>query len=83
VNVYLNYARDHWTQPGENPPVGIILCTTKGEALVRYATEGLPNAMVVREYLTALPQGQALAAEIQKTRRLLESRRSPEKGGEG
>jgi predicted nuclease of restriction endonuclease-like (RecB) superfamily len=82
MHMYLNYAREHWTQPGENPPVGIILCTTKGEALVRYAMEGLPNAMLVREYLTALPDGKALAAEIQRTRRLLEGRLSREKGGE-
>jgi hypothetical protein len=83
MHLYLNYARDHWTQPGENPPVGIILCTTKGEALVRYATEGLPNAMLVREYLTALPQGDALAAEVQRARRLLEGRLRNERGAKG
>lgn len=74
MHLYLNYARDHWVQPGENPPVGIILCAGKGEALVRYATEGLPNKMLVREYLTALPDEKVLAAEIDKTRKRLEGR---------
>jgi len=72
MNLYLNYAREHWSQPGENPPVGIILCAGKGEALVRYATDNLPNKMLVREYLTALPDEKLLVAEIEKTRRMLE-----------
>jgi hypothetical protein len=75
MHLYLNYAREHWVQPGENPPVGIILCAGKGEALVRYATEGLPNKMLVREYLTALPDEKVLAAEIDKTRKRLEGGR--------
>jgi predicted nuclease of restriction endonuclease-like (RecB) superfamily len=75
MNVYLNYAREHWTQPGENPPVGIILCSGKGEALVHYATDAIPNKMLVREYLTALPDEKLLAAELDRTRRAIESRR--------
>ncbi len=74
MHLYLNYARAHWMRPGENPPVGLILCASKGEALVRYATEGLPNQMLVREYLTALPNEQLLAQEIVQTRKRLEER---------
>jgi uncharacterized protein (UPF0276 family) len=59
-------------QPGENPPVGLILCAGKDDALARYAMEGLHNKMLVREYLTALPKEAALAAEVGRTRELLE-----------
>ena len=24
MHLYLNYAREHWTMPDENPPVGLI-----------------------------------------------------------
>ncbi len=75
MHVYLNYAREHWTQPGENPPVGVILCSGKSEALVRYATDALPTKLLVREYLTALPDEKLLAAELENTRRQLEARR--------
>lgn len=75
MNLYLNYAREHWVQPGENPPVGVILCSGKGEALVRYATEALPNKMLVRAYLTALPDEKVLSGELERTRQQLESRR--------
>ncbi len=74
MNVYLNYAKEHWTREDENPPVGIILCSDKGKSLVRYATEGLENKMLVSKYLTALPDEKLLAAEIEKTRRELERR---------
>jgi len=30
MHLYLNYAREHWMKPGENPPVGLILCAEKG-----------------------------------------------------
>lgn len=75
MHLSLNYAREHWVQPGENPPVGVILCSGKGEALVRYATEALPNKLLVREYLTALPDEKTLSGELEKTRKQLESRR--------
>lgn len=75
MHVYLNYAREHWVQPGENPPVGVILCSSKGEALVRYATDTLPTKLLVREYLTVLPDEKVLAAELENTRRQLEARK--------
>jgi predicted nuclease of restriction endonuclease-like (RecB) superfamily len=74
MNLYCNFAREHWTQIGENPPVGLILCTDKDDALAHYAMEGLHNKMLVREYRTALPKESALAAEIARTRELLEHR---------
>lgn len=75
MHLYLNYAREQWTQPGENPPVGIILCSGKSAALVRYATDALPNKMLVREYLTALPDEKVLSGELEKTRREIEGRK--------
>ena len=74
MHLYCNYARAHWTRPDENPPVGIILCAKRGEALARYSLDGLPNKMLVREYLTSLPEETALAAEVARTRELLERR---------
>ena len=66
MHLYLNYAREHWTQPEENPPVGIILCSAKGDSLVRYSTEGLPNKTLVREYLHVLPDERILTREIKR-----------------
>jgi predicted nuclease of restriction endonuclease-like (RecB) superfamily len=74
MHLYLNYAREHWTQADENPPVGLILCAEKDDAIAKYALEGLPNKVLAREYKLALPDEKRLADEIEKTRDLLEQR---------
>jgi len=77
MHLYLNYAREHWVLEGENPPVGIILCASKGETLVKYALEGLPNKVLAAEYRTTLPSEEELAAKLEETRRRIESHEHP------
>lgn len=55
MHLYCSYAREHWTMPGENPPVGLILCTRAKSALAHYALDGLPNKVMAAEYRTVLP----------------------------
>ena len=74
MHLYLNYAREHWSQPEENPPVGLILCAQKDEALAKYALEGLPNKVLAREYKLALPDEKTLARELEMTQKRLASR---------
>ncbi|KAG0089731.1 hypothetical protein BGZ92_004285, partial [Podila epicladia] len=76
MHLYLNYAREHWMKPGENPPVGLILCAEKGASEARYALEGLPNKVLAAEYQTMLPDEKLLAKELAKTQQELEARRS-------
>jgi predicted nuclease of restriction endonuclease-like (RecB) superfamily len=73
MHLYLNYARENWTQPGENPPVGLILCAEKDSAVARYALEGLPNKVLAAEYKLVLPDADALAQEVARTRKMLEA----------
>ena len=77
MHFYLNYAREHWAREGENPPVGLILCSEKDEALARYALEGLSNNMMAAEYRIALPDETVLAAELDRTRQEMELRADP------
>jgi len=74
MHMYCNYAREHWTLPGENPPVGLILCARTNAAVARYALEGLPNKVLAAEYQTVLPDEKVLAEELARTRRELEAR---------
>ena len=75
MHMYCNYAREHWTLPDENPPVGLILCARAKSALARYALDGLPNKIMAAEYKTVLPDVKLLQAELEKTRRELDARR--------
>ena len=74
MHTYLNYAREHWTHDNENPPVGLILCAQKDEAVARYALEGLTNKVMAAEYRTALPDEETLVAEINRTREAMSRR---------
>src|ERR1039458_2696262 len=53
MNLYLNYAREHWTLAEESPPVGLILCSEQDNAVAHYALEGLRNTVLAREYRLA------------------------------
>ncbi|RDV00237.1 PDDEXK nuclease domain-containing protein [Trinickia dinghuensis] len=74
MHMYCNYAREHWMLPGENPPVGLILCARANAAVARYALEGLPNKVLAAEYQTVLPDENLLAEELARMRRELEAR---------
>jgi len=73
MNLYLNYAREHWTHPGENPPVGLILCAKGDEAVAHYALGNLRNKVLAGEYRLALPAEKQLVEELAKTQRALEA----------
>ncbi len=60
MNLYLNYYRKHEMTEGDNPPVGLILCADRDEALVEYTTSGLDNEIFVSRYLLALPEKEQL-----------------------
>ena len=68
--------RQHWVREGENPPVGLVLCSEKDEALAQYALEGLSNTMMAAEYRITLPDEELLAAELDRTRQAMELRSS-------
>jgi predicted nuclease of restriction endonuclease-like (RecB) superfamily len=73
MHLYLNYARENWMKPGENPPVGLILCADKGADEAHYALDGLPNPVLASEYRLALPDERALELELARTRRELDA----------
>ena len=55
LNAYVSYYRENEMQPGDNPPVGILLCTRKGEKMVEYALAGMDNSLFVSTYQLCLP----------------------------
>ena len=72
MNLYLNYAREHWTNPDENPPIGLILCSEHDLAVAHYSLANLGNQVLAREYQLALPTEEQLAKRLEARRRQLE-----------
>ncbi|MDI9334026.1 MAG: PDDEXK nuclease domain-containing protein [Cytophagales bacterium] len=75
MHLYLNYAKAHWTRAGENPPVGLILCSQKGAAEAHYALEGLSSKVLAAEYQTILPSAEVIEKELNAAVRMLALKR--------
>jgi predicted nuclease of restriction endonuclease-like (RecB) superfamily len=66
LNTYVSWYRQHMASPGDNPPVGILLCTQKDHALAEYALAGLDNRLFVSQYLLELPKKEAMQEFIER-----------------
>lgn len=75
MNLYLNYARENLVMPGENDPVGIILCGDRDDAVVKYAMDGIQAKVFASKYLTELPDEETLRREIIAAQKALEERK--------
>lgn len=66
LNMYLNYYKAEIMQSDDNPPIGILLCTEKGDTLVKYATAGLDPNIFVQKYMVQLPSEEEIKRFISK-----------------
>lgn len=64
LNMYLNYFKHEVMTPDDNPPIGLLLCTEKGNTQVKYATGGLDQNIFVQKYLVELPSVEELKEYI-------------------
>src|ERR1700754_973666 len=60
LNMYLEYYKKYERVEGDNPPIGILLCTDKDQEHVEFATAGLDDKVFVSKYLIALPDKKEL-----------------------
>ena len=75
MNLYLNFAKERMTLPDEADPIGIILCSEKDDAVVKYATGGILTQVFASKYLHVLPDPERLREEILRTQKALNQRR--------
>lgn len=55
LNAYVSYYKENEMHDGDNPPIGILLCTRKGKKMVEYALAGMDNQLFVSTYMLQLP----------------------------
>jgi len=67
LNTYVSWYRKNMMSPGDNPPVGLLLCTQKDHALVEYALSAVDNRLFVSKYQLELPK-------VEELRRFLEEK---------
>ena len=66
LNAYVSYYKENEIRQGDNPPVGILLCTRKGKKMVEYALAGMDNKLFVSTYMLSLPDKKTLEAFLLK-----------------
>ena len=66
LNMYLNYYANEVNGEEDNPPIGIILCTDKGNFDVQYTLGGLSNNIFASKYVLYMPNKEQLIAEVER-----------------
>ncbi|MDR1975004.1 MAG: PDDEXK nuclease domain-containing protein [Bacteroidales bacterium] len=64
MQMYVNYYTREMMNEGDNPPIGIILCADKSEAVVRYTLTENNKQIFASKYMLYLPTEQELKDEI-------------------
>lgn len=65
LNMYLNYYAAEVNDVDDSPPIGLILCTDKGNVDMQYALGGLSNNIFASKYVTYMPDKDQLIAQVE------------------
>jgi predicted nuclease of restriction endonuclease-like (RecB) superfamily len=69
LNTYVTWYKEHMMHPGDNPPIGILLCTQKSESrksVVEYALAGMDNQLFVSRYAVELPKKEVIERVLEE-----------------
>lgn len=70
---YVRLFEDRFKVPGDNPTIGLILCSDKNEAVAKYSVLNEGRQIFASKYLQFLPSEQELMLEIERERKLIET----------
>ena len=76
LNAYVGYYKENEMNNGDNPPIGILLCTHKGPKMVEYALSGIDNKLFVSTYMLYLPDRKKLEEFLLKNIQELEANKN-------
>jgi predicted nuclease of restriction endonuclease-like (RecB) superfamily len=74
MDTYVRMFEAHEKLPGDNPTIGLILCSTKNEAVAKYSVLQESRQLFAARYLTYLPTEEELQRELERERRLIDAR---------
>jgi len=64
MQMYVNYYTREMMNEGDNPPIGIVLCAEKNDAVVKYTLPENNNQIFASKYFTYLPTEEELKREL-------------------
>ncbi len=71
---YVRMYQEHGKVEGDNPTIGLILCSEKNEAVARYSVLNDSKQLFASKYMLYLPTEEELQRELERERRLIEER---------
>jgi predicted nuclease of restriction endonuclease-like (RecB) superfamily len=78
MDMYVRVYDEQLRQPGDNPTLGLILCSERNEAVARYSLLADSDQLFASRYQAVLPTEEQLRAELRRDRALIESTKSLE-----
>ena len=72
---YVRLYEERYRRADDNPTIGLLLCSQKNEAVARYSVLNESKQLFASKYLLELPTEEELKLEIERERRLIESKR--------
>jgi len=75
LDMYVRVFDEQVRQPGDNPTIGLILCSERNEAVARYSLLAGSEQIFASRYQPWLPTEAELQAELTRDRALLENTR--------
>jgi predicted nuclease of restriction endonuclease-like (RecB) superfamily len=71
MDMYVRMFEDKMKQPGDNPTIGIILCTEKDATVVKYSVLKDSRKLFASQYKLYLPSEKELKDEIEREKHIL------------
>jgi predicted nuclease of restriction endonuclease-like (RecB) superfamily len=71
MDMYVRLYEDQRKNPGDNPTIGLILCTDKDETVVKYSVLNESSQLFASQYRLVLPTEEELRREIERERDLV------------
>lgn len=71
MQMYVNYYTRELMNEGDNPPIGILLCADKSDAMVRYTLSEDNKQIFASKYLSYMPTEEELLRELNSEYRIL------------
>jgi predicted nuclease of restriction endonuclease-like (RecB) superfamily len=72
IDFYVRYFEDKIKPQGDNPTIGIVLCTDKNDTMAKYSVLAENENLFASKYMLYLPTEEELKRELERERELLE-----------
>ena len=72
IDFYVRYYNENVKQEDDNPTIGLVLCSEKNDAMVKYSVLADNDRLFASKYMLYLPTEEELKKELERERHLIE-----------